>query len=91
APNAEPGAVGADGTYTIQVASFRTSEEAELLASALRDKGHDTFVMEADVAGRGRWHRVRIGPFERRGEARAYQRRLEAAERLGSIVIRRRD
>ena len=57
----------------------------------MRAKGHDTFVMEADIPGRGIFHRVRIGPFEQRGEARSYQRRLEATEHLGAIVVRQRE
>ncbi len=88
---AAPGEVGHEGRYSIQVASFRTVEEAELLASGLRAKGHDTYVMEADIPGRGLFHRVRIGPFAQRGEARSYRQRLEAAEHLGAIVVRQRD
>ncbi|MEO0324881.1 MAG: SPOR domain-containing protein [Myxococcota bacterium] len=91
ATTATAGQVGHEGRYSIQVASFRTPEEAELLAAGLRGKGHDTYVMEADIPGRGRFHRVRIGPFQQRGEARSYRQRLEAAEHLGAIVVRQRD
>ncbi len=87
----EPGRVGSDGRYTLQVISYRTPDEAELFARVLRDKGHDAFVMEAEVEGRGRFYRVRIGPFEQRGVAERYRRQFESDEGMATIVVRRRE
>ncbi|MEZ4251435.1 MAG: SPOR domain-containing protein [Polyangiales bacterium] len=91
APRREHGAVGRDGLYTLQVISYRTAEEAELFADALRSRGHDAFVQEADVEDRGRFYRVRIGPFESQGEAERARRRVESEEQMATFVVRRRD
>jgi cell division septation protein DedD len=91
APARERGGVGRDGEYTLQVISYRTSEEAELFADALRSRGHDAFIQEADVEDRGRFYRVRIGPFETQGDAERARRRVEAEEQMSTFVVRRRD
>ncbi len=93
-PPAEPrerGWVGQDGRYTLQVVSYREEEAAELFAEALRSKGHDAFILEAEIEGRGTYYRVRIGPFETMGEAQRYRRRFEAEEQMDTFVVRRRD
>lgn len=87
----ERGRVGEDGRYTLQVVSYRSEEEAELFAEALRAKGHDAFVLEAEIEGRGTYYRVRIGPFETMGEAQRYRRRFEVEEQMDTFVVRRRD
>lgn len=85
------GTVGMDGKYTLQVASYRDEGEAEAFAIALRDRGHDAFTMQADIEGRGIFHRVRIGPFDTGREAEAYRREFERDERMDTFVVRRRD
>ncbi len=47
--------------------------------------------MAADIPERGRFYRVRIGPFDTQREADAYRHRFEDEERMNTIVIRRRD
>ena len=85
------GSVGMDGKYTLQVASYRDEDEAEAFADALRERGHEAFTMEADIEGRGIFHRVRIGPFETGRDAEAYRRDFERNERMDTFVVRRRD
>ncbi len=85
------GTVGMDGKYTLQVASYRDESEADAFAIALRDRGHDAFTIQADIEGRGIFHRVRIGPFETGREAEAYRREFERNERMDTFVVRRRD
>lgn len=87
----ERGSVGSEGEYILQVVSYRTEEEAEDFARALRDKGHDTYVEEADIEDRGRFYRVRIGPFETRGAALRYRHRFEQSEEMDTFVVRRQD
>ena len=87
----EQGQVGTDGRFTLQVASYRTRTEANAFAEALRDRGHDAFVLRADVEGRGVFHRVRIGPFETGGAAESYRASFERTERMDTFVVRRRD
>lgn len=87
----ERGGVGREGEYTLQVISYRTADEAELFADTLRSRGHDAFVQEADVENRGRFYRVRIGPFESQAAAERARRRVEAEEQMATFVVRRRD
>ncbi|MEM6956331.1 MAG: SPOR domain-containing protein [Myxococcota bacterium] len=82
---------GRDGQYTLQIASFRLEDEAEVFARALRDRGHEAFVVRAEIEGRGVFHRVRVGPFETAGAASRYRRTFEQEERMDSYVVRNRD
>ena len=43
--------------------------------------------MQAEVPGRGRYFRVRVGPFATRQEANEYQRSFESAERMHTILV----
>ncbi len=85
------GTVGMDGRYTLQVASYRSADEADAFAAALRERGHDAFTIEADVEGRGTFHRVRIGPFESGRAAEVYRAEFERSERMDTFIVRRRD
>jgi cell division septation protein DedD len=78
---------GGPGSYQLQVSSFKTQEEAEKFASALRRRGHRAYVEPAHVKGRGLWHRVRIGPFKYRNSAVIYRQDFEAKERLVTFIV----
>jgi DedD protein len=82
---------GADGAFTLQVVSYEAREPAESFAATLRARGHKAFVTQADVPGRGRFFRVRVGPFTTRKEAEAYQRRFEDDEHMHSLVVSNAD
>ncbi len=88
APRAES---GTDGEYTLHVMSYRTRDEAQVFAEALRARGHAAFVQSAEVPERGTYHRVRIGPFESMRDAEQYRAGFEAKERMNGFVVRRRD
>jgi len=80
---------GHDGEFTLQVISYESPEPAHAFAEGLRARGHSAFVVKADVPGRGRYYRVRIGPFESRWKAERYRRNFEEEERMNTFVIRR--
>ena len=84
------GTVGMDGRFTLQVVSYRTREEADTFAEALRTRGHDAFVLNAEIEGRGRFYRVRVGPFENQREAEAYRRTFEQEEDMSTFLVKRR-
>jgi cell division septation protein DedD len=90
-PRIAEAAEGSDGVYTLQVISYRTREEAEVFAEALRARGHAAFVQTAEVPERGTYHRVRIGPFETLRAAESYRADFEAQERMNTFVVHRRD
>lgn len=83
-PMAEPGHAGA---FVLQVASFKTEGEAQSFSNVLRQRGHHAYVEAATIAGRGVWHRVRVGPFKHGREANKYRTEFEAKEHIVPFVI----
>jgi cell division septation protein DedD len=90
-PERTPARAGHDGRYTLQVISYEDSLEADTFSAELRARGHQAFVVSAEIPGRGHFYRVRIGPFESMREAESYRASFEAEERMNSYVVRRRD
>jgi DedD protein len=81
--------VGAEGEYTLQVISFDSAGQAQEFADGLRAKGYEAFVSMGDVDGRGRYYRVRIGPFSSKPQAEAVRHTFETVERMNVIVVKR--
>lgn len=82
-----PAAPGAEGAFTLQVVSYEAREEAERFAEALRARGHRAYIAQAEVPGRSRSYRVRVGPFATRREALEYQRKFELSERMNALIV----
>ena len=68
-----------DGRFLLQVASFQDPDQAERLKARLAIKGLQARVVRADLGGKGVWHRVRLGPYAGRADAREVRDRLAAA------------
>lgn len=79
---------GHDGEYTLQVISHDRPEPSRAFAEGLRAKGHSAFVTAADIPDRGRYYRVRIGPFKTRLLAEEYRRKFEDEEHMNTFVVR---
>jgi cell division septation protein DedD len=91
-PDERPGEaapVGTEGEFCLQVISYETAEPARSFAEGLRARGHRAFVTSADLPDRGRYYRVRIGPFDTRPEAEAYRRKFETDEGMNTFVVKR--
>lgn len=80
-------AEGHDGEYQIQVASFRSLEDADGFVTDLRRRSHHAYRQAAYVPDRGLWHRVRIGPFRSKFDAINYRNQLERTERILGFVV----
>lgn len=78
---------GREGSFQIQVASFRSADDADAFALDLRRRNHRAYRQAAYVPDRGLWHRVRIGPFKTKFEATNYKNQLERTERIAGFVI----
>lgn len=78
---------GRPGGYQLQVSSFRGEEEADAFAAHLRQRGHKAHVVRADVAGRGTWFRVQVGPFKTKASALDYRGKFEAGERVVPFIV----
>lgn len=78
---------GRDGGYQLQVSSFRSQQEADEFAAQLRARGHKAHVVEAHVAQRGTWYRVRIGPFPSQQAAASYRSGFEGREHVVPFIV----
>jgi cell division septation protein DedD len=82
---------GYEGELTLQVISYDSPEPARAFAAGLREKGHEAFVTAAEVEDRGRFYRVRIGPFKTRQAAEKYRAEFEQQEHMNTFVVRKKD
>ena len=57
-------AVGAGGTYVLQVGSFRNANEAERRRARLALLGLEARVQTIVIDGEATWHRVQVGPYD---------------------------
>lgn len=63
---------GRSSEFWVQAGAFKDADEAEAFHRQLRRD-----FPEATLSSDGDWHRVRLGPFEKRKQAERTQRRLE--------------
>jgi cell division septation protein DedD len=87
APSGPAAPAGHEGGYQLQVSSFRAQPEAETFAGQLRARGHKAYVVEAKVAGRGTWYRVRVGPFGSQQAAASYRAGFESREHVVPFIV----
>lgn len=78
--------------YTVQIGSFKTEKDAQKITQAFKAKGYPVFTKRVDIPGKGAWHRVRIGVFETKEEARLYGDSLKSREpALQSVFVTAND
>jgi cell division protein FtsN len=82
APAAGSSTAGQKATYTLQVKAAREKPEADAVAEKLRKAGFEPSLIVAEVPGKGRVYRVRVGRFDSIEKAREFQRRLKAESGL---------
>jgi cell division protein FtsN len=82
APGPGSSTAGQKATYTLQVKAAREKPEADAVVEKLRKAGFEPSLIVADVPGKGRVYRVRVGRFENIEKAREFQRRLKAESGL---------
>ncbi|MFP3999798.1 MAG: SPOR domain-containing protein [Desulfobacterales bacterium] len=73
--------------YAIQVASLRDPEKAKQVREKFSRKGYPAFTKMAVVEEKGRWYRVRLGPYPDRKRARDDLNRLQKAGVDAIIVL----
>jgi cell division septation protein DedD len=87
-PDAPLAEAGTDnGGFLVQVASFKSQEDADQFVLELRRRGHAAFRQAANVPDRGLWHRVRIGSFKTKFEAEMYRKKLSDQEQISALTI----
>ncbi len=65
-----------DSGWTIQVAAVRTKAEADRMVAQLTRKGFAAYRLTGEIPGKGLWHRIRVGHYRQRGEARSEMEKL---------------
>ena len=68
---------GSDKPLTIQVSSLKDHALAQRIEKDLKSKGYKAYVITAMVPGKGVWHRVRIGAFADKKEAKPVLKKLK--------------
>jgi septal ring-binding cell division protein DamX len=84
-----PPATSTTGAFVVQIASFRTSEDAGKLAHRLKSHKMAAFIESADLGEKGVWHRVLVGPYKSRENADQAAAFLKEKERF-SVLVRQR-
>ena len=65
-----------EGSYLLQVGSFRKHEEADSLKAGLALLGLEATIQRVSINGEQTWHRVRLGPFTERDALNQARKRL---------------
>lgn len=89
-PSSLPKTVGANSAveFTVQVASYPTSEAAKEQADTLVKKGFPAFPVEATINGRT-WYRVSVGSFKTMKDATAYRTQLLKQADLQNAIVQK--
>lgn len=74
--------------YTVQVAAYKTMEEAEGHSQKLIDKGFPAFPVKAMIKGND-WYRVSIGSFKTRKQAMKYEKALKKQAMVKSTFVQK--
>ncbi len=84
-PETRPASTSAQLSYTVQIGSFKTMNEASNFKSKLDKKGYHTYITTYDTPD-GKWFRVRIGQFKTKDEADSLTKKLKSEENLASFI-----
>ena len=76
--------------YTLHLSSFRDLDRARKARARLEAKGVQARLATVDLPGKGRWHRLLLGRFSSREQARAEGEQLKQAGRISSFRILKR-
>jgi cell division protein FtsN len=80
------GASASKDTYFLQAGSFQNPAEADNLKARLAMMGVEATVEPADLAGKGVWYRVRLGPYTRVDEINRIRQQLTQNGMEASLV-----
>lgn len=86
-PPASTAPASGSGGYTLQVASNPDRAASDAVASELRGRGFDAYVVQAEIPGRGTWYRVRVGRFDSQAEAKAALQRLRSTGTGAGAIV----
>lgn len=85
-PTAVIQTVPSTARYSIQVGSYSNVEEAHEKVREWKGRGYDAFMISADIPGKGRWYRIRVGAFTSAEEAKTSLADLVVKEKVEAFV-----
>ena len=71
---------------TVQVESVKNLNDAGKMIIKLKKKGFPAYMATATISGKGKWYRVRVGPFNTKTEANMALNNLKKANVKGIIL-----
>lgn len=74
--------------YTVQVAAYPSTEEADKMVATLGARGYKGRAVEAEVNGR-KWYRVHVGQFDNFKDADTYKKEIMEQNRLTSALVQK--
>lgn len=75
------------GSYTIQIAAYKSFQDAVSEMAALEEKGFSTYRVRGEKDG-VTWYRVRIGPFDTYDAAKEFKTRLDKTK-IDAMIMKR--
>lgn len=73
--------------YILQVGSFSTEQQANLLVSKLSKHGYDFYIHPTEIEDKGTWYQVRTRQYRNRNDADRIFSRLQQNEGLQPLII----
>ncbi|MDF1563376.1 MAG: SPOR domain-containing protein [Deltaproteobacteria bacterium] len=73
--------------FSVQVASSQKEADVTRLAARIKEAGYEATIVPAEIPGRGRWYRLRVGSFASREDAAMKQAELKVALDLSGMVV----
>lgn len=74
--------------YRIQIASFKTAAEAEVMRSKLSRSGFNGSVQTVNLPDRGKWFRVYAGPYPDKGAAKEAVKAIQERMKIRGLLLR---
>jgi len=74
--------------FIVQVASFRSYNQAESLKVKLALKGFESKIQSITMRNNDTWYRVYLGPFDDKDNAKSVQSKLESKQKMNSFVLK---
>ncbi|MBI4211055.1 MAG: SPOR domain-containing protein [Deltaproteobacteria bacterium] len=73
--------------YAIQIGSYPELTEANAIVDLWKGKGYPAYMTIADIPGRGRWYRIRLGSFGGREEAESFLADIKSHETVEALIV----
>ncbi|MBI4223991.1 MAG: SPOR domain-containing protein, partial [Deltaproteobacteria bacterium] len=77
---------GPKAPFAIQVGAYTNPDEAHHMVSHWKQKGYPAYLASADIPGKGRWYRVRLGGFDSKKEAKSYLEKFRTQEGVDAFI-----